>query len=138
MDSLELVYQDDVLALFWDREARYHVSDWRCAARAEKLRTAAHACLTASRERPSSHWLADCTRMVEIDPPDLQWISSQYYPLLSRNGVRRIAYVMPPQQRAQAALRTLPKACGERARIAFEFCDSRAEAVRRLAAGPRD
>jgi hypothetical protein len=138
LDSLELVYQDDVLDLFWDAEARYHISDWRAAARAEKLRTAAHACLSASRERPSTLWLADCTRIGDVDPPDLEWIAHQYYPLLYRNGVRRLVFVVPARSQTEGALRQIPDACGDRVRITFEYCDSRADAVRRLASGPSD
>jgi len=136
LDSLELVYQDDVLHLFWDRRARYHVSDWRVPAHGELLRTAAHACLTASRERPSSLWLADLTRFTAIDPPDLRWISSEYYPLLARNGVRRVAYVMPKPESVQGFLRDIPAGCGD-APIAFDFCDSRDAAARLLDSLPR-
>ena len=133
MESLELVYRDDALSLFWDSAGRYHVSDWHGSAKGEKLRTAAHACLTASRERPSALWLADASKFDAVDPPDMDWIAREYYPLLSRNGVRRMVYVVPPQALAQAALRRLPSDC-ERTQIEFEYCDSRAEAIRRLAA----
>jgi hypothetical protein len=136
LDSLELVYRDDVLSLFWDSVARYHISDWRGSAKGEKLRTAAHACLTASRERPSTVWLADLSQFDAVDPPDLDWIAREYYPLLSRNGVRRLVYVVPPQALARAALRRIPDDTGATP-IAFEYCDSRAEAIRRLAAHPR-
>lgn len=137
MDSLELVYQDDVLRLFWDRQARYHISEWRGAARGEQLRTAAHACLTASRERQSSQWLADVTAFTEVDPPDLQWIAREYYPLLARNGVRRVVYALPAPAAPRASLRQIPGACGDGAAIAFEYCDSREAAVRLLESPPR-
>jgi hypothetical protein len=137
LDSLELVYQDEVLKLFWDREARYHISEWRCSASGEQLRTAAHACLTASRERPSSLWLADLTAFTAIDSPDLQWIASEYYPLLARNGVRRLVYVLPEPPQPRASLRQMPTACGHGVTIEFEYCDSREAAIRRLESLPR-
>ena len=137
MDSLELVYQDEVLKLFWDRDARYHISEWHSEARGERLRTAAHACLSASRERPSTVWLADVTVFTEIDPSDLQWIGHEYYPLLARNGVRRLVYALPASEGARTALRQVPAACGDGVPITFEYCDSRATAVRRIESLPR-
>lgn len=132
MDSLELVYQDEVLNLFWDRDGRYHISEWHGEARGERLRTAAHACLSASRERRSTRWLTDVTRFPEIDPPDLQWIAREYYPLLARNGVRRLVFALPEHAADRATVRHIPSACGDDVTIEFEYCDSRAAAVRRL------
>jgi hypothetical protein len=137
LDSLELVYQDEVLKLFWDRDARYHISEWHGEACGERLRTAAHACLTASRERPATVWLTDVTAFTEIDPSDLQWIAREYYPLLARNGVRRLVYALPAHAGARTSLRQMPVACGDDVPIAFDYCDSRAAAVRCLESLPR-
>jgi len=137
LDSLDLVYQDEALSLFWDREGRYHISEWRCVASGEQLRTAAHACLTASRERPSTLWLSDVTAFTEIAPPDLRWIARDYYPLLARNGVRHLIYVLPAPAKPRASLRDMPEACGDGVPITFEYYDTREEALRRIDSLPR-
>lgn len=137
MDSLELVYQDEVLNLFWDRDARYHISEWHGEARGERLRTAAHACLSASRERPSSVWLTDVTAFPVIDPLDLLWIAREYYPLLARNGVRRLVFALPGSRAERATVLQIPSACGDDVSIEFEYCESRALAVRRIESVPR-
>jgi hypothetical protein len=137
VDSLDLVYEDEVLRLFWNRDVRYHISEWRGEARGERLRTAAHACLTASRERPSEVWLTDVSAMTEIDPADMRWIVCEYYPLLARNSVRLLVYAVPEHAGARGAVRQMPAACGDDFPIEFEYCDSRAEAVRRIESLPR-
>lgn len=132
MDSLELVYQDDVVQLFWDMSSRYHVALWRGVAVGEKLRTAAHACLSASRERPSRRWLADTTEFAVIDAEDQRWITEEFYPLLARNGVRRVAYVLPAAALTEMTLRRMNASYGAKGSIAFDYCATRAEAVRAL------
>jgi hypothetical protein len=127
------VYQDDVVRLFWDTRSRYHVALWRGVAVGETLRTAAHACLSASRERPSRSWLADITDFAVLDPDDEKWITDEFYPLLARNGVRRVAYVLPVEAVTALSLRRMNTTYGEKGSILFDYCCTRAEAVRALA-----
>lgn len=136
MDSLELVYQDDAVRLFWDTSARYHIAEWRGLAKGEKLRTAAHACLTASRERKSTLWLADVTEFALIDLEDQTWIATEFYPLLARNGVRHVAFVIPAHAPSDPSVRRTNASYAENGRIRFHYYVTRAEAVRAFAAPP--
>jgi hypothetical protein len=134
LDSLELVYQDDVVKLFWDASARYHVSEWRGVAPSEKLRTAAHACLTASRERASTVWLADIEDLSVANLDDQTWIATEFYPLLARNGVRQVAIVTPAKAAADESVRRVNATYARQGCIRFEYCATRADAIRALEA----
>jgi hypothetical protein len=127
MDHLHLVYEDEMLKLFWDTDARYHIAEWRGALKGDKLRTAAYACVNASRTRPSSLWLADATlsEVGVLDRADQQWMIDDFYPRLARNGVRHVAFVT--QQ--QIPIRHMNKAFGEKGTLEFQYHSTRAEAV---------
>ena len=136
MDSLELVYQDAAVRLFWDASARCHIAEWRGFPKGERLRTAAHACLSASRERPSAIWLADVADFAAVDDEDQHWIATEFYPLLARNGVRRVAFVIPANAPAETSVVRTNAAYAERGCIRFEYWPTRAEAIRSLGAPP--
>jgi hypothetical protein len=136
LDSLELVYQDDAVRLFWDTSARYHIAEWRGLAVGEKLRTAAHACLTASRERTSTMWLADVSDFAMVDLEDQVWIATEFYPLLARNGVRHVAFVIPAQAPSSTSVRRTNASYAEKGRIRFQYFATRAEAIRAFSAPP--
>ena len=133
MDHLRLVYEDDVLKLFWDMEARYHIAEWHGFAKAERLRNAAHACVYASRERRSRLWLADIANFSVVDADDQDWIALRFYPLLVENGLRHMAVVQPIELVAQLSARRVNAAYGEAGAIEFAYHGSRAEAAHWLA-----
>jgi hypothetical protein len=131
MDHLHLVYEDELLKLFWDTAARYHIAEWRGAARGEKLRTAAYACVNASRTRPSPCWLADASKpeVGMLEKADQQWMVEDFYPRLSRNGVKHVAFVTLQE----IPVRHMNKAFGEKSAMEFQYCSTRAEAAAWLA-----
>lgn len=124
MDHFHLVYEDELLKLFWDTEARYHVAVWQGATKGDKLRTAAYACVNASRTRPSAKWLADASEIGMLERPDQQWMVEDFYPRLARNGVRHVAFVT----RMQLPVRHMNKGF-EKGSIEFQYHPTRAEAV---------
>lgn len=128
MDPLHLVYEDEILKLFWDTDARYHIAEWQGAAKADKLRTAAYACVNASRTRPSARWLADASQVGVLDRADEQWMVEDFYPRLARNGVRHVAFVTLMHVR----VRHMNKAF-EKGSIEFQYHSTRAEAIAWLA-----
>ncbi len=131
MDHLHLVYEDELLKLFWDTAARYHIAEWHAAAKGEKLRTAAYACVNASRTRPSASWLADASKpeVGMLEKADQQWMVDDFYPRLARNGVKYVAFVTPQQ----IPVRQMNKAFGEKSALEFQYCTTRQEAVGWLA-----
>ncbi len=133
MDHLRLVYEDDVLELFWDSNARYHIAEWHGFAKAERLRNAAHACVYASRERRSSLWLADIAGFSVIDAEDQDWIAARFYPLLVENGLRHMAVVQPTELVAQLSALRVNAAYGTTGSIEFGYHTSRADAAQWLA-----
>jgi hypothetical protein len=133
MDHLRLVYEDDVLELFWDSLARYHIAEWHGFAKAERLRNAAHACVYASRERRSSLWLADIAGFSVIDADDQAWIVASFYPLLVENGLRHMALVQPLEHVAELSARRVTGAYAQTGALEFAYHASRADAARWLA-----
>jgi len=133
MDHLRLVYEDDVLKLFWDTRAGYHIAEWHGFAKAERLRNPAHACVYASRERRSSCWLADISDFSVVDLEDQAWIVEHFYPLLAENGLRYMSVVMPVRVVAQLSARRVNTAYGVKGSIVFEYHATRSAAARWLA-----
>ncbi len=131
MDHLHLVYEDELLKLFWDTSARYHVAEWQGAVKGDKLRTAAYACVNASRTRPSAKWLADAAGIGMLERADQQWMVEDFYPRLARNGVQHVAFVTL----MHLPVRYMNKAF-EKGSIEFQYQETRAEAVAWLASRP--
>ena len=132
MDHLRLIYEDDVLKLFWDTQAGYHIAEWHGFARAERLRNAAHACVYASSERRASCWLADIADFSVVDLDDQQWIVEEFYPRLAEHGLRYMGVVMPVRAVAQLSARRVNTAYGEKGSIEFEYHATRSAAARWL------
>lgn len=131
MDQLHLVYEDDILKLFWDTAASYHIAEWHGGLKGEKLRTAAYACVNASRTRTSPCWLADASQseLTVLERSDAQWMVDDFYPRLARNGVRHVAFVTSQQ----IPVRQMNKAFGDKSALEFQYHTSRAEAAAWLA-----
>ena len=136
MDHLHLVYEDEILKLFWDTQARYHIAEWHGAVKGDKLKTAAYACVNASRTRPSDRWLADATDVGAPDPADQQWMVDDFYPRLARNGVQRVAFVVTEKTLLHIHVKRLNKEFGDKGTLEFQYHSTRAEAVAWLGTRP--
>ncbi|HTO07637.1 MAG TPA: hypothetical protein VMR86_11360 [Myxococcota bacterium] len=136
MDHLHLVYEDDILKLFWDTNARYHIAEWHGDVKGEKLRTSAYACVNASRTRPSTRWIADVTLVGAPDNADQQWMVEDFYPRLARNGVRFVAFVVPEKTLLHIHVRRMSKAFEDKSSLEFQYQSTRAEAAAWLASHP--
>jgi len=137
MDQLHLVYEDEILRLFWDTQERYHIAEWHGAVKGEKLRTSAYACVNASRTRPATRWIADLTQQVGVpDNADQQWVVDDFYPRLCRNGVRYVAFVVPEKTLLQIHMRRMNKNFGDKGSIEFQYHATRAEAAAWLGSHP--
>jgi hypothetical protein len=133
MDHLHLVYEDDILKLFWDTQARYHIAEWHGQVKGEKLRTSAYACVNASRTRPSNRWIADLSNHGAPDGSDQQWIVDDFYPRLARNGVRFVAFVVPEKTLLGIHVRRMSKSFSDKSSLEFQYHATRAEAAAWLA-----
>ncbi|HTO56084.1 MAG TPA: hypothetical protein VMR50_22065 [Myxococcota bacterium] len=136
MDHLHLVYEDEILKLFWDTKARYHIGEWHGAVKGDKLRTAAYACVNASRTRPAARWLADMTDGGAPDAADQQWLVDDFYPRIARNGVRYVSFVVPEKTLLSINIRRMNKTFGDKVTLEFVYHATRAEAVAWLATLP--
>jgi hypothetical protein len=133
MDHLHLVYEDEILKLYWDTQAQYHIAEWLGAVKGDKLKNGSYACLNASKTRPSKGWLADTTRMNTLAPDDYASIVEDFYPRLARSGVRYVAFVVPEKTLVHIPVRRMNKAYGDKGQIEFEYHGTRQAAADWLA-----
>jgi len=96
MADLALVYEDDVLRVYYSEQGRYFLSDWLGVFRkGAQLRRAYQACVELARRRSQSVWLADTSQLPVIDPVDAKWVADWFWPEFARAGVRYMAAVSP-------------------------------------------
>jgi hypothetical protein len=133
MDHLHLVYEDDLLKLFWDTRSRYHIAEWRGAMDSQKLKTAAYACVNSSRTRQSPRWMADVSQAILGESTDQAWLVEEFYPRLARNGVRYVAFVVADATLAQIPVKRMNAAYGDKGSIEFAYHSSRTAAATWLA-----
>src|SRR5262245_12598746 len=94
--GLTLVYQDELVRIYWNEEREYFLSDWQGVFRkGEPLRRAYQACIDAARTRPGAPWLADASKFAVIDNSDIDWIESVFWPEFIQAGARYEAAVAP-------------------------------------------
>ena len=137
MDHLHLVYEDEIVKLFWDTQARYHIAEWHGAVKGDKLRTAAYACVNASRTRPSKLWLADASDVGLIDVADQTWMVEDFYPRLARNGVQHVAFVVLEKTLVHIPVKRMNKAYGDKGTLEFQYHPTREAATAWLATHAR-
>jgi hypothetical protein len=100
MAGLTLVYQDQLVRIYWNEEHSYYLSEWQPVFRkGEELRRAYQACIDAAKARPGALWLADASKFSVLDPEDVKWIESWFWPEFRRVGAVYEAAV-PPQKEA--------------------------------------
>ena len=96
MGSLTLVYEDESVRIYWNQELAYYLSDWQPAFRkGADLRRSYQACIDAAKARPGALWLADASKFAVIDPADVKWIESWFWPEFIRAGAIYEAAVVP-------------------------------------------
>jgi hypothetical protein len=102
--ALTLVYEDDSLRIYWNEPHAYYLSDWQPVFRkGADLRRSYQACIDAARARPGALWLADASKFAVIDPGDVKWIESWFWPEFIRAGAVYEAAVMPEKEVAKMA-----------------------------------
>jgi hypothetical protein len=106
-----LVYQDDILRIYWHEAHQYYLSEWQPVFRkGEELRRAYQACVDAARARPGALWLADASKFAVIDPGDVKWIETWFWPEFIRAGAVYEAAVAPEKEVAKmSASRSVEK-----------------------------
>ena len=114
MAPLTLVYQDDILRIYWHEKHQYYLSDWQPVFRkGEELRRAYQACIDAARTRPGAPWLSDASKYAVVDPADAKWIAEVFLPDFAKAGARVQAVIAPAKQvgkmSATRASESLPK-----------------------------
>jgi hypothetical protein len=99
MAALTLVYQDDLVKIFWHEAHSYYLSEWQPVFRkGAELRRAYQACIDAARARPGALWLADASKFAVIDPNDVKWIESTFWPEFIRAGAIYEAALPPTKE----------------------------------------
>jgi hypothetical protein len=97
--NLTLVYQDDSVQIYWNQDLAYYLSDWQYAFRkGADLRRSYQACIDAAKARPGALWLVDASKFAVIDPADVKWIESWFWPEFMRAGATYEAAVMPEKE----------------------------------------
>jgi len=111
MAALTLVYQDDALRISWNEDHSYYLSEWLPVFRkGADLRRAYQACIDAAKARPGALWLADASKFAVIDPGDVKWIESWFWPEFIRAGAVYEAAVAPEKAVAKmSASRSVEK-----------------------------
>lgn len=99
MANLTLVYQDDSVRIYWNQDLAYYLSDWQPVFRkGADLRKSYQACIDAAKARPGALWLADASKFAVIDPADVKWIETWFWPEFIRAGAIYEAAVMPEKE----------------------------------------
>jgi hypothetical protein len=94
--GMTLVYEDDVLRIHWHEVNEYYLSEWLPTFRkGADLRRSYQACIDAAKARPGALWLADASRFAVIDPADVKWIETWFWPEFIRAGAVYEAAVAP-------------------------------------------
>jgi len=94
--TLTLVYQDDMVRIYWNEEHEYFLSDWQGVFRkGDQLKRAYQACVDAARTRPGALWLADASKFAVIDAADVSWVENWFWPEFVRAGAVYEAAVSP-------------------------------------------
>jgi len=112
---MTLVYQDEVLRIYWHDTHHYYLSEWQPVFRkGEELRRAYQACIDAARARPGALWLADASKFAVIDAADVKWIETWFWPEFVRAGAVYEAAVAPEKAVAKmSASRSVEKMLGK-------------------------
>jgi len=98
MSSLTLVYEDELVKIYWHEQHSYFLSDWQNVFRkGDDLRRAYKACIDAAKTRPGSPWLIDASKYAVVDVADGEWIAKVFWPDFIKAGARFQA-VIPPQK----------------------------------------
>lgn len=96
MAALTLVYQDELVRIYWNETHQYFLSDWQGVFRkGDELRRAYQACVDAARTRPGAPWLADASKFAVIDSADIAWVESWFWPEFVKAGAVYEAAVAP-------------------------------------------
>ena len=111
MAAMTLVYQDDVLRIYWHDAHQYYLSEWMPVFRkGADLRRAYQACIDAALARPGALWLADASKFAVIDPGDVKWIETWFWPAFIGAGAVYEAAVVPEKEVAKmSASRSVEK-----------------------------
>ena len=130
-----LVYEDDVLRIYWNSEHEYYLSDWRPVFRkGADLRKAYQACIDAAKKRPGALWLADASQFAVIDPADIQWIEASFWPAFIRAGAIYEAAVMPKKEVSKMSANRSVEKMLKQGNFEISLHETRAEAERALLA----
>jgi hypothetical protein len=99
MAALTLVYQDEMVQIYWHEALEYYLSDWQPVFRkGAELRRAYQACIDAAKARPGALWLADASKFAVIDAADVKWIETVFWPAFIKAGAVYEAALSPVKQ----------------------------------------
>lgn len=93
---LTLVYEDELLRIYWHEQHAYFLSDWQPVFRkGDPLRRSYRACVDAAKTRPGAPWLIDASKYAVLDPDDAKWVAEVFWPDFVKTGVRFQAAISP-------------------------------------------
>jgi len=132
---MTLVYEDDLLRVYWNEQGRYFLSEWLGVFRkGAQLRRAYQACVEAARTRRPSVWLADTSKIQVLDPVDAKWVADWFWPEFARAGVVYMAGVSPAKAVSKMSVSRATEGLVESGSLEISVHASRAEAEAAIAA----
>jgi len=132
---MTLVYEDDLLRVYWNEQGRYFLSEWLGVFRkGAQLRRAYQACVEAARARRPSVWLADTSKIQVLDPVDAKWVADWFWPEFARAGVVYMAGVSPAKAVSKMSVSRATEGLVESGSLEISVHASRAEAEAAIAA----
>ena len=135
MGDMTLVYEDDLLRVYWNERGCYFLSDWLGVFRkGAQLRRAYQACVEAAKARRPSVWLADTSKFPVLDPVDAKWVAEWFWPEFARAGVRYMAGVSPQKVVSKMSVSRATEGLAESGSMEISVHTTRAEAEVAIAA----
>jgi hypothetical protein len=131
---LTLVYEDELLRIYWHEQQGYFLSDWQPVFRkGEELRQSYQACVDAAQSRPGAPWLIDASKYAVVDPADAKWIAEVFWPQFAKAGVKFQAAISPAKAVGKMSARRSSESLTKFGTLVTCACETRVQAEAAIA-----
>jgi len=131
---MTLVYEDELLRIYWNEQHGYFLSDWQPVFRkGDQLRAAYRACIEAAKTRPGAPWLIDASKYAVLDPADAKWVAEVFWGDFVKTGVRFQAAIQPMKTVGKMSANRASESLTKFGALVTASCQTRSEAEAAIA-----